>query len=116
MDGPTSAQPARFGLYDKRVQILTVATTVGDDGSPRETESLFANRWASIDPVGTGREYALAAQIMADVSLVVECRYVPGVTPKHRVRCNGRVLEIAFCENVKEQNRVTRLYCKEKVS
>lgn len=115
MAGLTQTRPARFGMYDQRILILDIVTTVSADGSPTESEVVFAERWANLDP-GPGREYALAAQIMADVSMVVECRYVADVTPKHRVKIGARVLEIAFCENVNEANRVTRLYCKEKVS
>lgn len=115
MPGVTQTRPARFGLYDKRIVIQTIRTQPSDDGSPAEVATEFAKRWASINP-GTGREYVQADSVMADVSNVLEMRYIAGVTPKHRVLFGARVFEIIFVENMNEANRVTRLYCKEKVS
>lgn len=107
--------PVRAGRYDKRVEIEAVTTAVSDDGSPQESWVEFGRRWARVVPE-TGREYALALQVMADVSLVLEMRFIAGVTPRHRVRFRGRLFEIGAAINVEEQNRVTLLYCKEKVN
>lgn len=115
MPGVTQTRPARFGLYDKRIIIQSIATRPNEDGGPLEVATEFAKRWASIEP-GMGREYVQADAIMADVSNVLEMRYVANVTPKHRAVFGARVFEIIFVENVNEANRVTRLYCKEKVS
>ena len=109
-------KPVRAGEYDKRVTIETISTRVNPDGSPLEVWTEYARRWAKILPLGQGREYLLAAQIMADVSLVLELRFCFGVTPRHRVYFGGRYFEISHVENVQEKGRVTRLYCKEKVS
>lgn len=69
---------------------------------------------ASIEPLN-GRERFEAQQIIPDVTHTVIMRYQADVTPKHRVRFNGRTFNIMSVLNIDERNRELQLLCKENV-
>jgi head-tail adaptor len=43
-------------------------------------------------------------------------RYVPGVTPKHRLLFGDRILEIESTLNLEERSRLLELLCKERLN
>jgi SPP1 family predicted phage head-tail adaptor len=88
------------------------------EGQPAQEWAPLARRYAAVEPVeglGGGREYLQANALQADLTHQVTVRYLAGVTPKMRVNFGGRILEVISVGNVEERDRMTVLWCKEKV-
>jgi SPP1 family predicted phage head-tail adaptor len=53
----------------------------------------FACAWADIRAI-TGREWYQSQQAKANISHIVKIRFMPGITPRHRVLWGDRILNI----------------------
>lgn len=91
--------------------------TVSRDGYGAATVS-----WATVDTVAakveplSGREAWQAQQVRPDVTHQVTIRYWEGLTPKHRFVHKGRILEIAWVNNLEERDRFHVCVCVEEVA
>lgn len=70
--------------------------------------------WAEISPV-SGQQFFVAKQINSEISHNVYIRYRDDLKPSMRIKFKGRSFEILYIMNVKEENRLMQIYCKELV-
>ncbi|WP_410496488.1 phage head closure protein [Cellulosilyticum sp. ST5] len=70
--------------------------------------------WAEISPM-SGQQFFAAKQINSEITHNVYIRYREGLKPNMRVLFKGRVFEILYIMNIKEENRLLQIYCKELV-
>jgi SPP1 family predicted phage head-tail adaptor len=104
------------GKLNKRVQIQSPTVTHGLSGEASLSWATITNgdRWAAIRPA-TGRELVVADQVAAELSHVVEVRYVAGVTAKCRVVYGSRTFSVNSVVDEDERHERLWLYCKEAV-
>lgn len=68
--------------------------------------------WAEIKPV-SGNQFFAAKQINSEISHNIYIRYRPDLKPSMRIKYKERVFEILYLMNVKEENQLLQIYCKE---
>lgn len=100
------AKPARAGQYRHRVEFQAPTETPDSYGQPVQEWVTYAKRWASVEPM-SGRELARAQQVFAEVTHLIECRHVQGLTAKHRVKWGSRIFELGPPLNPGEQGGTT---------
>lgn len=87
------AKPAQAGKYRHRIEFQAPTETPDSFGQPVQDWVTYATRWASVEPL-SGRELVRAQQVMAEVTHLVECRYVTGLKAKHRGKWGTRLFEL----------------------
>jgi SPP1 family predicted phage head-tail adaptor len=92
--------------------VIEEATEVDAFGGPTQTWATYKETRGQIKPI-RGREYFDNAAVQGEVTHKVTLRYVKGVTPKMRIKYDGRTFEITSVINIEEANRVLELMCKE---
>lgn len=68
-------------------------------GGFEEVWTDYATRWASLSQSG-GREFFAQVQTPSERKVVFRCRWVEGVTPIHRVICDGEIYDIAEARRI----------------
>ena len=63
----------------------------------------------------TGKQLERAGMTANEALRVITLRYVPGITPRHRVVYDGRYMDIESVVNVRERSRSLELVCREQV-
>ena len=74
----------------------------------------YGEVWAAVEPL-SARELIQAQQVNAEATIRGLMRYWDGLTTQHRLRHNGRVLEILSIVNRDDRNIQIELMCKEAV-
>ncbi len=90
----------RAGDLDRRISVQR-QDVIGDDGFGNEITAwvTYAERWASFTQSG-GREFFAQAALQSDRRVVFRCRWVEGVTPDHRVACDGVLYNIVEARRI----------------
>lgn len=104
----------RIGDLRHRATVQAPTTVPNHLGEPVVTWAAEAAVWAEVLPV-LGRELAQAGQVRADVTHAVKVRYREGLSPRHRLVVDGKVLQIESVVNPDGRKRVQMLACKEVV-
>ena len=81
-------------------------------GAPLDTWVPTYSVWAAIEPV-SGREYWQAKLALAEKTIRIRMRYLPGIDSSMRVAYSGRIFSIQSVINVDEANREIQLMCLE---
>jgi SPP1 family predicted phage head-tail adaptor len=95
-------------------QIITIqqkTITQGSDGAPVENWAEFATVWAKVR-IQNGREFWAAQKNNAELSGLINIRYISGVTELMRVSYNSIVYQIITVINIEEANRELELHVK----
>jgi SPP1 family predicted phage head-tail adaptor len=103
-----------IGGMRHRVVIQEAATTADSFGAPSLAWTDAAERWAEVRPLA-GRELWEARSVRPDVTHAVTLRYYEGLTPRHRLVHEGRVLRVESVLNPDGRKRFHELLCKEEV-
>lgn len=104
----------RIGPLRHRVEVQEATETRNSHGGVVRGWATIADGklWASVDPL-TGREFFEAQRVDSDVSLKVRMRYDDRVTTSHKIRHDGRDLQIVSVLNQRDINKSMLLMCKE---
>lgn len=107
------------GELDKKITVEQLTGTADESGHIDESDdanwSTHCERWASFRSAGS-REYFKAKQVHADLTHLLRCRFddtTKSITPKMRIKFNGRILQIKSAVNVDESNVVIEIACVE---
>lgn len=104
----------RAGKLRRLISIEQPTNGVDGIGGITQSWTVFAaNVYAEILP-NNGREAIQAQQINAQQPVLIRLRYLPGITPKMRVRYGARIFEIVSPANLQERNREMELTCVER--
>ncbi len=101
-------------LLRHRVEIQKLTSVYDEWGDPTEEWATIATAWAAVEPV-SGREYWAAATVRAEATVKVTLRYIPGITPQHRLLFRGEIYDIKSVINTETRNRELVLMCTVKV-
>jgi SPP1 family predicted phage head-tail adaptor len=97
-------------LLRHRVEIQTLTVVYDEMGAPSKEWVTVGAAWAAVEPV-SGREYWAAAAVQAETTVKVTMRYLPGITPYHRLLFKGKLYDIQSVINTEERNRELVLMC-----
>ena len=97
-----------------RHRVALQQKNVTEDALKQQSEvwTDIATVWARIEPL-SGREYAAARQINAEISVRITIRYRRGITADARAVFDGRIFEALSVINPKERCESLILLCKE---
>jgi len=102
----------RAGRLRQRIEIQAPNEIQNELGElapdPADPWRTIARRWGRFEP-GGGGETLYADQVSASVSGTVTMRYYSGLTAKHRLRLNGRVLNVDSVINPSELKAQTEM-------
>lgn len=79
--------------FDRQAVILAPTEARDTDGGPTTTYSDSKSVWCHRHDL-TSREFRVANALRSETSAVFTFRWFPGLTPKHRIMCEGRTYEI----------------------
>lgn len=102
----------RAGRLRHRVELQEPLQEQDAAGQPISTWRTVGRRWASVEPL-TGQELLRAQQFGAETTIRVRMRFMERLTPKWRLRHEGRTLEIVSLIDRGERGRELELLCKE---
>lgn len=101
-----------IGRLNKRITFQQLGQDKDEYGEIIEQWVDIKTVWAEIAPV-SGNQFFAAKQINSEISHNVYIRYRNELLPSMRIYFNSRVFEILYIMNVKEENRLMQIYCKE---
>lgn len=104
----------RAGRMRHLVWVERPTTTQTASGEPVLTWERWKQLRCQIEPL-QGRERFEAQQVRPEVTHQVRMRYVHGLSPRDRLRYDGRTLNISELTNVNERNREHLLLCAEEL-
>lgn len=105
----------KIGQLRHRLEIQEKRCVMDEWGNQVSEWFTVATAWAAIEPI-RGEEYWAAGAQQGETIHRVTMRYVPGVTPKHRLLFGDRILEIESTLNLEERSRLLELLCKERLN
>ena len=94
----------RAGKHRHLVTIKKPVESRGTSYEPTETWVVYAQRWASIDPL-SGDEFWSAKQVNAENTVRFRMRYCYGLTTKMVIEYDNRTFKIESVLNYGERNR-----------
>jgi SPP1 family predicted phage head-tail adaptor len=109
---------AAAGKFRNRVDIQEAKIELNDAREPVATWRTIARRWASVVPSESGTEW-VRGQLRSTTTYTVRLRYddkTAAITTKHRIRYDGRELQIVGVVNLEERKRIIRLTCAENIT
>ena len=105
----------KIGQLRHRLEIQEKKSVKDELGNQVSEWFTVATAWAAIEPI-RGEEYWAAGAQQGETIHRVTMRYVPGVTPEHRLLFGDRILEIESTLNLEERSRLLELLCKERLN
>jgi SPP1 family predicted phage head-tail adaptor len=101
------------GKLRQRIDIVSVSPTQDSTGGfDLNSDVVFANVWASVEPMA-GTDKDAAGSIVAVGTYQIVIRYIAGVTSKMQVWFGGRQFQITSVLNPVEFNKMLVLNCVE---
>ena len=102
--------------FHQQVVFKSPSSSVDSYGQETGAETTEATRRATVRQM-SGRELTAAAQVYADASWKVICRYESTLMSSHNwtITYGTKVLEIGQVVNVDERNRIIEFICSEVV-
>ena len=98
----------RAGLLRHRVTVQSASASADAFGQLAPAWADVGTYWANVQPL-SGREAERARQVRADATHVVDMRIPTAITVEHRLRFDGRTLNIVEVRNVDERDRQYRV-------
>jgi SPP1 family predicted phage head-tail adaptor len=95
----------QIGKLDRRIVVQRLTQGQGPYGEPTETWTEFASLWTNAYS-GSGREFAAARQVNAEISMQFQIRYLDGLSTTMRILYNGQHYDI---DRISEVGRRERL-------
>ena len=92
----------RAGQLRHKIEFLTISDVQDATGGTSEGETHFAWTMAEIKPV-SGNEKFVANQVFPEATSQIKCRYVSGVTTKHKIKFGERRFDILNAQNKDER-------------
>ena len=102
----------RSGALRHIISILSIGEVRDATGGFSDGETLLAETMAEIKPI-TGGERFMSNQVFADATVQIRCRFVAGVTPKHKIKFVDRYFDILNVQNKDERSRELIIIAKE---
>lgn len=102
----------RSGALRHKIGFYALTETQDEMGGITEAETLLCESFASITPI-SGNEKFIANQLFTEATAQIRCRYVLGITTKHKIKFGSRTFDIINIQNKDERNIEFLLIAKE---
>jgi SPP1 family predicted phage head-tail adaptor len=102
----------RSGRLKHRIQFITIGEVRDATGGFSDGETVLYETMADIKPI-TGGERFMSNQVFAEATAQIRCRFVDGVTSKHKIKFGDRYFDILNVQNKDERSRELIIIAKE---
>lgn len=102
----------RIGQLRHKISLVEIVEVQDEMGSFTQNEVLFQELMAEIKPI-SGNERFISNGLFTEATAQIRCRYVPGVSTKHKIKFGSRTFDIINIENKDERNIELLLIVKE---
>lgn len=92
----------RSGSLRHKIEFVTIGQVQDEVGGITESEIHLAYSMAEIKPINGGERF-MSNQLFAEATSQIRCRYVAGVTPKHKIKFGSRTFDIIDAQNKEER-------------
>lgn len=93
----------RAGQLRYKIEFLTVSGGQDETGGiSEEIETHFCYAMADIKPI-SGNEKFVANQVFPEATSQIKCRYVVGISTKHKIKFGDRMFDILNVQNKDER-------------
>jgi SPP1 family predicted phage head-tail adaptor len=92
----------RAGQLRHKIEFLTISDGQDEAGGISEVETHLCYAMAEIKPV-SGNEKFVANQVFPEATSQIKCRYVAGITTKHKIKFGERQFDILNAQNKDER-------------
>lgn len=102
----------RAGAMRHKIEIVSIGETQDEFGGIIEGEVHHAYAMAEIRQISGGEKF-MSNQLFVEATSQIRCRYVAGVTPKHKIKFGSRTFDIMDVQNKDERNKELFIVAKE---
>lgn len=102
----------RSGTLRHKISIFTIGDKRDEFGGSSEGEIVLDETMADIKPISGGERF-MSNQLYAEATSQIRCRYVSGVTTKHKIKFVDRYFDILNVQNKDERNKELIIIAKE---
>jgi SPP1 family predicted phage head-tail adaptor len=102
----------RAGTLRNKIEFITISDGQDEMGGTAEVETHFCYSMAEIKPV-SGNEKFVANQVFTEATCQIRCRYVAGITTKHKIKFGDRKFNILNSQNKDERGIELYIIAKE---
>ncbi len=92
----------RAGALRHKINFFTIGEAQDVTGSIIEGEIPFANAMAEVKPI-SGNEKFVANQVFPEATSQIRCRFINGITQKHKIKFGTRSFDILNAQNKDER-------------
>lgn len=93
----------RNGQNRHKIEFMSISEVQDEFGGVTLAETRIGYAMAEIKPVSGGERF-MSNQVFTDVSSVIRCHYVAGITSKHTIKFGTRKFNILNSQNKDERN------------
>lgn len=102
----------RIGQLRHKIFLVEIVEVQDAMGSFTHNEVLFQELMAEIKPI-SGNERFISNGLFTEATAQIRCRYVPGVSTKHKIVFGTRKFDIIYVQNKDERNIELLIIAKE---
>ena len=102
----------RVGTLRNKIEFLAISEGQDETGGFNEVQTHFAYSMAEIKPV-SGNEKFVSNQVFSEATCQIRCRYVAGITTKHKIKFGDRKFDILNPQNKDERGIELYIIAKE---
>ena len=93
----------RNGNLRHKIEFMSISEVQDEFGGTTSAEVSLAFAMAEIRPISGGERF-MSNQIFAEATSQIKCRYIAGITPKHKIKFGDRTFDIIDAQNKDERN------------
>ncbi|MFY9141568.1 head-tail adaptor protein [Sulfuricurvum sp.] len=86
-----------------KIEFVTIGEIRGAMGGVSEGETHFGYARAEIKPISGGERF-MSNQLFAEATSQIRCRFVAGITRKHKIKFGTRTFDILDVQNKEEKS------------
>lgn len=92
----------RSGNMRHKIEFVTIGDVQDEFGGSSEAETHYAYVRVEIKPI-TGGERFMSNQLFAEATSQIRCRFIDGITRKHKIKFGTRIFDILDVQNKDEK-------------
>lgn len=92
----------RSGAMRHKIEFVTIGEIRGAMGGVSEGETHLADARAEIKPISGGERF-MSNQLFSEATSQIRCRFVAGVTTKHKIKFGARTFDILNVQDKDEK-------------
>lgn len=102
----------RSGAMRHKIEFVTIGEIRDEFGGFSEGEIHFDDARAEIKPISGGERF-MSNQLFAEATSQIRCRFIAGITRKHKIKFGTRTFDILDVQDKEEKGKELFIVAKE---